>query len=346
MRELCSVTVNGETFSAYRGDVLLDTALINGVDIPHDCRSGQCGTCRVHVLEGEVEGAADNEPNVVRACQSRIVSDVAVVFEETPAISVCSGVVRSLDWRAQDVVEICVEPSRPMALLPGQYMHVQFRGFPARCYSPTVAFDLPDDGRFLRFHVRRFADGQVSSAIGREIVPGHRVRLSGPFGSAYLRAGLSNRLVLVSGGTGFAPIWAIADAALRENPYRSIVAIVGARSLAALYMIPALCHLATGPNVNLVPVIEERCSEASVIRSGRPTDFLPQLNADDIVYAAGVPAMVDVVTKAAALSGALCHADPFEPAEIEGGSWVAGAITRLRDDFPGMIGWRPNQSTR
>ncbi len=50
MRKKCRVAIDDQVFFASCGDVLLDAALINGIDIPHDCRSGHCGTCRVRVL--------------------------------------------------------------------------------------------------------------------------------------------------------------------------------------------------------------------------------------------------------------------------------------------------------
>jgi len=44
MAKTCKVTVNKESFHAKCGDLLLDAALANGVDLPHDCRSGVCGS--------------------------------------------------------------------------------------------------------------------------------------------------------------------------------------------------------------------------------------------------------------------------------------------------------------
>jgi len=43
MSKLCKITINDEPFLANRGELLLDWALMNGVDLPHDCRSGICG---------------------------------------------------------------------------------------------------------------------------------------------------------------------------------------------------------------------------------------------------------------------------------------------------------------
>ena len=56
MGKVCRLEVNGNAIAARRGDLLLDAALLNGVEIPYDCRSGYCGTCRVRVLDGRVFG--------------------------------------------------------------------------------------------------------------------------------------------------------------------------------------------------------------------------------------------------------------------------------------------------
>lgn len=189
---------------------------------------------------------------------------------------------------------------------------MRFRGYPARCYGPTVPLDWPSDPDPVRFHIRHFAKGRVSSAIGKKIGVGHRVRLTGPFGSAYLRHDQPGRLVLVASGTGFAPIWSIAEAAIRERPQRELVLIAGARSIESLYMIPALCRIALFPGVTIVPVVSQGETLTAAVLEGRPTDYLPALCPDDVVYAAGAPAMVEAVSHIAARGGARCYSDPFE----------------------------------
>jgi len=120
--------------------------------------------------------------------------------------------------------------------------------------------------------------------------------------------------VLVAGGTGFAPIWSIADAAMREWSERKLVVVVGARELESLYMIPALCRLARCPNVTIVPVVQESQSVSPALRSGFPTDHIPPMSAEDIVYTCGAPPMVEKVQRMAIAAGAKCYCDPFEAA--------------------------------
>jgi 3-phenylpropionate/trans-cinnamate dioxygenase ferredoxin reductase subunit len=211
-----------------------------------------------------------------------------------------------------DIVELRVRPAERLNYLPGQYFKLQFRNYPARCYSPTVPMTRGNDREAIRFHIRQISDGRVSPAIGYEIGDGHKLTIEGPYGNAYLRPGMTNRLVLVSSGTGFAPIWSIAAAALKENPERSLVVIASVREMESLYMIPAFRRIGPAPNVKIIPVVSTAPEHVSkMIRRGRPTDHMPDLQADDTVYACGGPEMVDAIREKASASGAAFYADPF-----------------------------------
>lgn len=341
MRKSCRVYINDQEFTAERGEVLLDAALINGVDMPHDCRAGQCGTCKVRVLGGMTAGGECEEPGMVKACQARVVTDLEVMVEPVPEVLTTRGTVMSVTPIAPDVVEVRIRPHQEISYLPGQYYRFQFRGYPGRYFSPTAPMNQSFDGRSLRLHVRRIPDGLVSMALGREIQPGHAVTLNGPFGSAYFRPALANRLILVGSGTGFAPIWSIAEAAVEENPEREMVVVAGAKTIASLYMAPAFRRLKNYPNVQLIPTVSEKpAGVARVVRRGHPTEHLPELTDDDIVYACGAPAMVDAVRALALEAGSTFYADPFTP-QIGGhddDGIVARAIAWLSAIAP-LPGW-------
>jgi NAD(P)H-flavin reductase/ferredoxin len=336
MRKICKVLANGEEFSANCGDLLLDAALMNGVDIPHDCRSGYCGTCRVNLVSGRVFGGQHGDPDIVHACQCRVISDLTIEFEDVPETATENGRVVGLVRLAPTVMEVSVAMPGPVQYLPGQHYQVQFRGFPARCYSPTFPLEGPHDETILRLHVSRVPNGRVSPALGRQIRIGHRVKLTGPLGTAYLRPDHPGRVVLVASGTGFAPMWSIALAAISERRDREMVVVVGARMLRSLYMCRALCMLACLPNVTVVPVVSETQSISSAIRTGRPTDFMPTLSSSDVIYTAGAPAMVETVARMARGAGAKCYTDPFLPEnnESEQPSFLSRATTWFGSDSP------------
>ena len=327
MKKICKVTVNDEPFLANCGELLLDWALMNGVDLPHDCRTGICGACKVHLVDGTVFGGQTQGDDMIHACQARIVSDLAIAIEAAPEPTTLPARVAETVQLAPDVVGVDVELPKSLEILPGQYCKLQFQGFPARSYSPTYPLEGPPHDRLLHFHIRKVSDGLVSSALGSDIRAGHRVKLTGPFGRGFFRTGHPGRLVLVASGTGFAPMWSVAVAAIMEQPERELVFVVQARSIRSLYMHAALCRLALFPNVTLIPMVSEPQKISHAVRSGRPTDHLPRLSPDDVVYTAGAPAMTDAVARIAQAAGARCYTDPF--VQEHTGSEQAGLMSRL-----------------
>ena len=311
MRKICKVTVNDEPYLANCGELLLDWALMNGVDLPHDCRAGACGACRVRLIEGTVFGGHTPGDEMIHACQARIVSDLAIATEATPDSVASPARVAGIVRLAPDVLGVDLELPKPLDYLPGQYCKLQFRGFPARLYSPTYPLEGRSHHRLLHFHVRVLSGGMVSSALGHTIRSGHRVRLTGPYGGAYFRERHPGRIVLVAGGTGFAPMWSVAVAAIMERPQRELVFIVSARHIRSLYMHAALCRLALFPNVTIIPLVSEPQNVSRAVREGRPVEHLPYLSPDDVVYTAGAPVMTDSVARTAKAAGARCYTDPF-----------------------------------
>jgi NAD(P)H-flavin reductase len=333
MGRLCKVTLNKETFHLNCGDLLLDGALLNGVELPHDCRSGICGACRVRLVDGKVFGGTEPGSDMIHACQARVVSDLQLVKEAVPDPVSISAEVADLVRLAPDVIGVSLELPRRLKHLPGQYCKLQFRGFPLRCYSPSYPLQGGPDNRLLSFHIRRIHGGAVSSALGAKIRAGHRVKLTGPFGSAFFRPNHPGRTVVVASGTGFAPMWSIAVAAITEAPQRDLVFVVATRKLQSFYMHAALCRLALFPNVTIIPVVSEPQDVSAALRSGRPTDYLPELTADDMVYVSGAPVVTESVSRLARAAGAVCHADAFVPTSQ--GEEQGSLITRVARWFDG-----------
>jgi NAD(P)H-flavin reductase/ferredoxin len=347
MSKLCRVTINDEPFLANRGELLLDWALMNGVDLPHDCRSGICGACRVRLVDGTVFGGQNRGDDMIHACQARIVSDLEISIEAAPEPVALSAEVAQTYQLAPDVVGVDIELPKPLDYLPGQYCKLQFQGFPARPYSPTFPLEGAPHDHVLHFHIRKVTDGLVSSALGQEIRAGHRVKLTGPYGRAFFRQGHSGRIVLVASGTGFAPMWSVAVAAIMEQPQREMVFIVQARSIRSLYMHTALCRLALFPNVTLIPMVSEPQQISHAIQGGRPTDHLPKLSPDDVVYTAGAPAMTDAVARMAKAAGARCYTDPFvqEPRTAEQAGLMSRLTGWLNDPKSGTVPPQPAQKS-
>jgi CDP-4-dehydro-6-deoxyglucose reductase, E3 len=310
----CTIAVNGQTFTAKAGDLLLDAALASGVRIPHDCRAGTCGTCLTRIVKGSTilgEGAV---PGMVRACQARILSDLEIEAEKVPEPSFANGRVWSIRPLAADVVEVDIEPERRLFSLPGQYFKFKFEGFPPRAYSATQPFDWRPRRSGITLQIRREEGGLVSSQFGNRIRAGHAVGIEGPYGGAFFRKGKTGRLVLVSSGTGFAPIWNITCAALFENPLRHILLIAGLRTADPIYMAAALETVARFDNVDVIVTIGRRPSLSAAVSEGYPSDHLQALSEEDIVYACGPAHLIDAITPIVVESKAQFFSDPFDAA--------------------------------
>lgn len=305
------ITINGSSFLARRGELLLDAALNNGIDLPYGCRAGHCGTCCVRLVSGAVQGGQGSEPGIVHACQCRISNDAVIESRDPSPVLIVDGTLSSLRKPSPEVMEVGITTDSTLPHHAGQYVQVRFDGYPSRPFSITHPLRGNPDSRAIWFHVRRMANGRVTSSLGKRITLGHRVKLTGPYGSAHFRPDLEGRLVLIATNTGFAPIWSIAVAALRQNPERRMMIIAGGRSIEALYMAPALAQLAGFPNVLIVPVCSTPQTLSNAVLPGRPTDYLPRLLPTDVLYACGAPGMVDAIKSIAAQAGAVCYADPF-----------------------------------
>ena len=166
---LCVVnlTINGKQIDASPGETLIDAALGGWMIIPHDCRSGQCESCRVTVVSGSVDDHGTSDGHTVLACQATVTGDASIEFDELPAPQKASGSVTEINPLSHDVVEVVVSMQSVLDYRPGQYVRLKFAGFPAREYSPTFRMDGTSRDDQMVFHVRCLPDGRVSSEIGR-----------------------------------------------------------------------------------------------------------------------------------------------------------------------------------
>jgi CDP-4-dehydro-6-deoxyglucose reductase len=124
------------------------------------------------------------------------------------------------------------------------------------------------------------------------------LRFEGPFGTFFLREESDKPILFVASGTGFAPIKAMIDAALKKGTKRPMTLYWGARRPKDLYLnaLP-LQWAAEHPGFKYVPVVSDALAEDRW--TGR-TGFVHRAVMEDLpdlsgvqVYACGVPIMVD-----------------------------------------------------
>jgi 3-phenylpropionate/trans-cinnamate dioxygenase ferredoxin reductase subunit len=326
MAKLHALKVSDAIGHARSGQLLLDAVLESGLNMPHDCRAGRCGSCLTKLCAGITIGGESNQPGMIYACQALVFSDCAIEIEQLPPVMCMRGEVSAVDEIAAGIFELKIAPESQIDIWPGQYCKFTFKGFPARIFSPTSPLDAIEaaDG-LIRLNVKRVHEGRVTTQLGRTIKAGHKVHIEGPYGHAFLRPHQTSRLVMVGSGTGFAPIWALATAALRENPAREIVLIAASRTEEAFYMSQALLHAAKYNGVHVVASVAGMTLDGQKLTKSRAINHIPALDASDVLYAAGAPALVDAVAALAVKAGASFYADPFDSQNEVQDGWLQSA---------------------
>src|SRR5215210_2384681 len=113
MGNSCTLTVNGRALRASIGDTLVDAGLSAKLLIPHDCCSGQCDTCKVRVVSGEVDDQGTLDGAMVLACQATVQGDAEIIFEEVPVPAKRAGAVAAMRPLSPEILEVTVGLNSP-----------------------------------------------------------------------------------------------------------------------------------------------------------------------------------------------------------------------------------------
>jgi NAD(P)H-flavin reductase len=164
--------------------------------------------------------------------------------------------VLSRELRAYDIAVLRVSTSEPMPFQPGQSVALQTPRRPRlwRFYSMANA---PRKDATMDFHVQMLDGGVLSMPLVRGAKPGDILRLGPPVGTFTLRESSQDGrpVLLVGGGTGLAPVKALAEqlAALDDPPPTAL--FFGARSAEALYDLADLEKLAGTSWLTVTPCV-------------------------------------------------------------------------------------------
>lgn len=236
---------------------VLASALASGVDYPHVCRSGRCGSCKSRLASGTVTmlthtrfSLTDEEKaaGLILACRAVPQSDVTATWSRGDAgaerpLKRLEALVTSVSPVTHDIVRLLVTlGDEDLAFSAGQYVKFTVGEGLARDYSIA---SMPG-GRELEFHVRMVPGGAVSTHIHEYLWVGDIVMVEGPFGEAHLRALHTGPILAVAGGSGLAPIRSIVETALSSGMRQPIRLYFGVREDRDVYDLDVLERLARG----------------------------------------------------------------------------------------------------
>jgi NAD(P)H-flavin reductase/nitrite reductase/ring-hydroxylating ferredoxin subunit len=194
------------------------------------------------------------------------------------------------------VLHLRQEAGAALAYAAGQYVDVLLDDGPDRSYRRSYSMATPAGSPKLELHIRHLPGGRFTDQVFSVLRAGQHLVLDGPAGDFYLRPG-NAPIILLASGTGFAPLKALMEEAVKQGNTRPMRLYWGGRKAADLYM-DALCRQWAGalPWFDYVPVLSEPGDAGDW--SGR-TGFVHRAVLEDHadlsqhqVYACGAPLMV------------------------------------------------------
>lgn len=302
-------------FNVNPNETILEAALRQGLTLPYGCRSGSCGACVGKLVEGHIHYLFDSDKlkgidridaknGEILLCQAVPDSDLVIDVHEPPRVADIE--IKKLPCRvvqlgklAPDVMLLGVKiPEKErFEFLAGQYIDFLLRDGQRRSFS--LANPPQPAGGILEFHVRLIPDGIFTNHVFNRMKEKDLLRIEGPFGQFYLREESERPMLMLAGGTGFAPIKSVIEYSLQQNFQRPIHFYWGARAQQDLYLnsLPE-SWVRNHPHIQYTPVLSAPLPED--YWQGR-TGFVHDAVLEDYadlseydVYVCGPPVMVKV----------------------------------------------------
>lgn len=325
---------HGRTLAVPEGRALLDVALAAGLNLPHSCKSGHCASCRARLIRGEFHYPNGRTPGLTEQearegylllCQARPRSDMVV--EARIIANVGDVEIKTLPCRiakltllAPDVMQVFLRlPAvEPLTFKPGQYLDVLLEGGRRRSFSIASP---PHDSELIELHVRRVAGGGFTATLFEQLRVGSLLRIEGPIGQ-FVYQERKAPVLLIAGGTGFAPIKSILRHVLERGSARELHFYWGARQAIDVYEEALVLEWGRRyPNLRFNVVL----SEASAPDPAAPHRRLGWVHEEALadhpslasfeVYTAGPPALIEAIRStypARGLTEDRLHFDSFD----------------------------------
>lgn len=263
-----TVQPSGHVFVAEAGETVLEAALRQGLELPHSCRAGQCAACVAPLLSGGVDydedypALEDVAEHEALLCQARPRGDLVIeaqvqsAQEEIRLVTLPCKVVDK-ELLCHDVMRLYLKlpEARPLRFRAGQYLDILTADGARRSFSIASP---PHEGDRLELHIRHVEGGEFTHYIFHDLKEKTVWRIEAPLGGFYLREQSDRPILLMGGGTGFAPLKGIIEHALQIGLKRPMHLFWGVRARRDLYL-PELPQrwAAEHSNFQFTPVLSE-----------------------------------------------------------------------------------------
>jgi aquacobalamin reductase/NAD(P)H-flavin reductase len=167
--------------------------------------------------------------------------------------------VQSVEPLTENTFRVILHPRQPVDYKAGQYLMVVMGEQDKRPFS--IASSPCRLGGELELHIGAAEANQyaleVVDAINKAHQSGSEIEIDAPHGSAWLKEGVQNPILLIAGGTGFSYVRSILDHCISQNLAQPIYLYWGAKQIEQLYAFDELQQITKQhSNISFVPVVE------------------------------------------------------------------------------------------
>ncbi len=300
---------SGREFDARPGETVLAAALRHGIVLPYSCRNGTCASCKCRLVAGHV-AYPYNPPEALSleemaggfnlTCQAVPVVDVLIDAHEIEQVADIP--VRMLPARVESLKPFTPEIMRLRLKLPraarlqflaGQYIDILLPGGKRRAFSIASA---PSEDEFLELHIKHVDGGGFTGHVFSDMKLKEILRIEGPLGTFFVRRDSTRPIIMMGGGTGFAPLKSMIEELIESGDERPIELYWGVRRESDLYARELISEWEKSDRFRFTPVLvepdenwmgERGYVHEAVLRAH------PNLASYD-VYMSGPPAMVHI----------------------------------------------------
>jgi phenol hydroxylase P5 protein len=262
----------GQTIDVAEGQTILDASLRAGIFLPHACCHGLCATCKISVLDGEIEhGEASNfalmdyerEEGKALACCATLQSDLVIeadIDEEPDAQNLpvrdYTGRVSRIENLTPTIKGVWITLDEPLTFQAGQYINLNLPdGSGSRAFSLA---NVPSQASEVELNIRLVPGGQATTWVHQQLQAGDRVSLAGPYGRFFVRKSAAMPALFLAGGSGLSSPKSMILDLLEERSDQPITLVYGARNRAELYDHELFVELARQyPQFTYVPALSD-----------------------------------------------------------------------------------------
>lgn len=133
------------------------------------------------------------------------------------------------------ILKVLLQPTIYGAYQAGQYLQIALPH--EQAMLPFSIANAPSEEQVYELHIRHTKDNATHQLLRSTLQIGHQINIQIPFGDCHVAHLSADRpLLLIAAGTGIAPIKAIIEHYMKQQPNRQIELIWGVHSLQDSYL--------------------------------------------------------------------------------------------------------------